>query len=131
MQEGEDLPEGEDKEKPQKAPKNQITLVDQYTGTSHSFQDSMYLLLITENVCSQGFISAVLIAVLAAGTLVLVIIEAFKDKQDGNRRDIPTNSHPWGHPIQFSPQGCFSATTGNLVGVHRLKMILPLMQEWV
>ena len=108
-----------------------MILVDQDTGTSHSFQDSMYLLLITENVCSQGFISGFLNTAIAAGTLVLVIIEAFKDKQDGNRLDIPTDGHPWGHPIQFLPQGCFSATTGNLVGVHRLKMILPLMQEWV
>ena len=29
--------------------------------------------------------------------------------------------HPWGHVIAFLPQGQFSATTGGLVGVYRLK----------
>ena len=66
-----------------------MILVDQDTGKLNSFQDSMYLLLITENVYSQGFISAFLITALAVGTLVLVFREAFRDGQDVNPLDVP------------------------------------------
>ena len=39
--------------------------------------------------------------------------------------------HPWGHVIAFLPQGQFSATTGFLVGVYRLKTILSVLQEFL
>jgi len=68
-----------------------VTLFDKESNTSYSFQDSVYLQLMTEQAGSAGLIVPLLLMGIGVASLVLVIITAYDGTNGDNPLNIPSN----------------------------------------
>ena len=66
-----------------------MTLTDKESDRTYAFQDSIYLLLMTENTCALGFFATIFVV-----TLALVIINAFDGGTDDNQLSVPSGVSP-------------------------------------
>lgn len=70
-----------------------IPIYDDKSDTELSFQESSYLMLMTENVCTMVFLVTFSILGIAVGSLVLALVSAF-DGEEGNLLNIPPDVTP-------------------------------------
>jgi hypothetical protein len=70
-----------------------IPIYDDKSDTELSFQESSYLMLMTENICTLVFGITFSILGIAVGSLVLALVSAF-DGEEGNLLNIPPDVTP-------------------------------------
>jgi len=70
-----------------------IPIYDDKSDTELSFQESSYLMLMTENICTLVFGVTFSILGIAVGSLVLALVSAF-DGEEGNLLNIPPDVTP-------------------------------------